>query len=112
MDQPVDGLEQFVLREVHGFKEIRVRGSLEKSIPRRGWRVDAGGSAKQVEGRVKTALPNTTRRVGLDMGGEVLAHIGGQMRKHSIKIIPGDRVKVEVSLYDLARGRVTFRIRN
>lgn len=66
----------------------------------------------EVEGRVKTALPNTTFRVELDIGGEVIAHIGGKMRKHYIKIIPGDRVKVEVSPYDLTKGRITFRIRN
>ena len=52
------------------------------------------------------------RAVDLDVGGEVLAHIGGKMRKHYIKIIPGDRVKVDLSPYDLTRGRITFRIRN
>jgi translation initiation factor IF-1 len=67
--------------------------------------------AIEVEGRVKTALPNTTFRVELDIGGEVIAHIGGKMRKHYIRIIPGDRVKVEVSPYDLTKGRITFRIR-
>src|SRR5215208_1583306 len=67
--------------------------------------------AIEVEGRVKQALPNTTFRVELDIGGEVIAHIGGKMRKHYIKIIPGDRVKVEISPYDLTRGRITFRIR-
>ena len=66
----------------------------------------------EVEGRVKQALPNTTFRVELDIGGEVIAHIGGKMRKHFIRIIPGDRVKVEVSPYDLTKGRITFRIRN
>ena len=68
--------------------------------------------AIEVEGRVKQALPNTTFRVELDVGGEVIAHIGGKMRKHFIRIIPGDRVKVEVSPYDLTKGRITFRIRN
>ena len=48
----------------------------------------------EVEGRVKTALPNTTFRVALDAGGEVIAHIAGKMREHYIKIIPADRVKV------------------
>ena len=68
----------------------------------------------EVEGRVKQALPNTTFRVELDIGGELIAHIGGKMRKHFIRIIPGDRVKVEVSPYDLTKGRITFRgpIRN
>lgn len=67
--------------------------------------------AIEVEGRVKTALPNTTFRVELDIGGEVIARIAGKMRKHYIRIIPGDRVKVEVSPYDLTKGRITFRIR-
>jgi translation initiation factor IF-1 len=67
--------------------------------------------AIEVEGRVKQALPNTTFRVELDIGGEITAHIGGKMRKHYIRIIPGDRVKVEISPYDLTKGRITFRIR-
>jgi translation initiation factor IF-1 len=68
--------------------------------------------AIEVEGRVKQALPNTTFRVELDIGGEVITHVGGKMRKHFIRIIPGDRVKVEISPYDLTKGRITFRIRN
>jgi translation initiation factor IF-1 len=68
--------------------------------------------AIEVEGRVKQALPNTTFRVELDIGGEIIAHIGGKMRKHFIKIIPGDRVKVDISPYDLTKGRITFRVRN
>ncbi len=67
--------------------------------------------AIEVEGRVMQSLANTTFRVQLDIGGEVIAHIGGKMRKHSIRIIPGDRVKVEISPYDLTKGRITFRIR-
>ena len=66
----------------------------------------------EVEGRVKQALANTTFRVELDIGGEVIAHIGGKMRKHYIRIIPGDRVTVELSPYDLTRGRITFRARH
>ena len=67
--------------------------------------------AIEVEGRVKQALPNTSFRVELDIGGELIAHIGGKMRKHYIRIIPGDRVKVEISPYDLTKGRITYRIR-
>ena len=55
----------------------------------------------EAEGRVKEALANTQFRVELDVGGMVTAHIAGKMRKHWIKIIPGDRVKVELSPYDL-----------
>jgi translation initiation factor IF-1 len=65
----------------------------------------------EVEGRVKEALANTQFRVELDVGGVVTAHIAGKMRKHWIKIVPGDRVKVELSPYDLTRGRITFRSR-
>ena len=67
--------------------------------------------AIEAEGRVKEALANTTFRVALDVGGECIAHIGGKMRKHWIKIVPGDRVTVELSPYDLSRGRITFRVR-
>lgn len=66
----------------------------------------------EIEGRVKEALANTQFRVELDVGGIVTAHIAGKMRKHYIRIIPGDRVKVELSPYDLTRGRITFRARN
>lgn len=68
--------------------------------------------AIEVEGRVKESLANTRFRVELDIGGQVIAHIGGKMRKNYIRIIPGDRVKVEVSPYDLTRGRITFRVRH
>jgi translation initiation factor IF-1 len=68
--------------------------------------------AIEVEGRVKEALANTQFRVELDIGGQVTAHIAGKMRKHYIRIIPGDRVTVEVSPYDLTRGRIIFRARN
>lgn len=68
--------------------------------------------ALEVEGKVREALPNTTFRVELDIGGTVLASIAGKMRKHYIRIIPGDRVKVEISPYDLTKGRITYRIRN
>jgi len=57
-------------------------------------------------------LPNAMFRVELDNGHKVLAHISGKMRMHFIKILPGDRVTVELSPYDLTRGRVTFRAKN
>ena len=55
------------------------------------------------------SLPNAMFRVELDNGHKVLAHISGKMRMHYIKILPGDRVKVEISPYDLSRGRIIFR---
>jgi translation initiation factor IF-1 len=62
-----------------------------------------------VEGIVVEALPNAMFRVELDNGHRVLAHISGKMRMHYIKILPGDRVTVEVSPYDWSRGRITYR---
>jgi translation initiation factor IF-1 len=65
----------------------------------------------EVEGTVTEALPNTQFRVELDNGHNVLAHISGKMRMNYIRILPGDRVKVELSPYDLSRGRITYRFR-
>lgn len=62
-----------------------------------------------VEGTVREPLPNATFRVELDNGYKVLAHISGKMRVHYIKIVPGDRVMVEISPYDPTRGRITLR---
>jgi translation initiation factor IF-1 len=65
--------------------------------------------AIEVEGTVVEALPNAMFRVELDNGHRILAYISGKMRKYFIKIIPGDKVTVEVSPYDLIRGRITYR---
>ncbi|MFN3603970.1 MAG: translation initiation factor IF-1 [Leptonema sp. (in: bacteria)] len=65
----------------------------------------------QVEGKVIEPLPNAMFRVELDNGHKVLAHISGKMRMHYIKILPGDRVKLELSPYDLTRGRITYRVK-
>jgi translation initiation factor IF-1 len=63
----------------------------------------------QVEGTVVETLPNAMFRVELESGHRVLAHISGKIRMHFIKILPGDRVTVELSPYDLTRGRITYR---
>ena len=63
----------------------------------------------QVEGKVLETLPNATFRVELDNGHKVLAHVSGKMRMHFIRILPGDKVTIELSPYDLTRGRITFR---
>ena len=65
--------------------------------------------AIEVEGTVLEPLPNAMFRVQLDNGHRVLAHVSGKMRMHFIRILPGDRVKVELSPYDLTRGRITYR---
>jgi len=65
--------------------------------------------AIEVEGVVIEALPNTSFRVELENGHKVLAHISGKMRMHYIRILPGDKVVVQLSPYDLSRGRITYR---
>ncbi len=64
----------------------------------------------EVEGSVIEALPNTMFRVEIQDGHVVLAHLGGKLRKHYIRILTGDKVKLELSPYDLTRGRITFRL--
>ena len=66
----------------------------------------------QVEGKVVEALPNAMFRVELENGHRLLAHVAGKMRMHFIRILPGDKVTVEMSPYDLTRGRITYRIKN
>jgi translation initiation factor IF-1 len=65
--------------------------------------------AIEVEGTVIEPLPNAMFRVELDNGHKILAHISGKMRMNFIKILPGDKVTVEISPYDLSRGRITYR---
>ena len=67
--------------------------------------------AIEVEGIVRESLPNTNFRVELQNGHRILAHLSGKMRKHYIRIGPGDRVKVALSPYDLTRGRIIYRQR-
>ncbi len=65
--------------------------------------------AIEVEGKVLEPLPNAMFRVELENGHKILAHISGKMRLHFIRILSGDKVKVELSPYDLSRGRITYR---
>lgn len=62
-----------------------------------------------VEGKVVESLPNAMFRVELEEGHKILAHVSGKMRMHFIRILPGDKVKVELSPYDLSRGRIVYR---
>lgn len=64
----------------------------------------------EFEGEVTEALPNALFRIKLETGQMVLAHVSGKIRKHWIRILPGDHVKVELSPYDLTRGRITYRL--
>ena len=65
----------------------------------------------ETEGKIIEALPNAMFRVELENGHVVLAHVSGKMRMNFIRILPGDKVKLELSPYDLSRGRITFRIK-
>jgi len=67
--------------------------------------------AIEVDGTIVESLPNAMFRVGLENGHRVLAHVSGKMRMNFIKILPGDKVKVELSPYDLTRGRITYRVK-
>ncbi|EQD28007.1 translation initiation factor IF-1 [mine drainage metagenome] len=67
--------------------------------------------AIEVEGKVVEPLPNAMFRVELENGHKVLAHVSGKLRMHFIRILPGDRVTVELSPYDLTRGRITYRLK-
>ncbi|MEI8357039.1 MAG: translation initiation factor [Pseudomonadota bacterium] len=69
------------------------------------------GDAIEVNGVVQESLPNAMFRVALDNGHKIIAHISGKMRMHYIKILPGDKVTVELSPYDLSRGRITYRVK-
>jgi len=65
----------------------------------------------EIEGTVVEALPNAMFQVELENGHRILAHISGKIRKNFIKILPGDKVKVEMTPYDLTRGRITYRLK-
>jgi len=63
----------------------------------------------KIDGVIKEALPNATFKVELENGLEILAHVSGKMRMHYIKMVPGDKVKIEISPYDLTKGRIVYR---
>ncbi len=84
---------------------------VQTRFPSKQERMTAKEEKIEVEGEVTEALPSTMFRVKLDGGHDVLATISGKMRKHYIRILPGDKVKVELSPYDLNRGRITYRHR-
>ncbi len=91
------------------YKRGTGRGAKKK--PRPEVRATAKEDSIQLEGKVLESLPNAMFRVTLDNDHVVLAHISGKMRMHFIRILPGDRVTVEMSPYDLERGRITYRFK-
>jgi translation initiation factor IF-1 len=66
----------------------------------------------ETEGTILEAIPGGLFRVELDTGQKIVAHLAGKMRKHYVRIVTGDRVKVELSVYDLTRGRITYRLKH
>lgn len=66
----------------------------------------------KLNGKVVEALPNAQFRVELENGHTIIAHVSGKMRKHYIRLVPGDRVEVELTPYDLTKGRISFRLRD
>ncbi len=79
-------------------KNSRKRGNMAKDVI-------------EIEGTIVESMPNAMFRVKLENDHEILAHISGTIRKNFIRILPGDRVKVEMTPYDLSRGRITFRLK-
>lgn len=65
----------------------------------------------EIEGTILESMPNAMFKVQLENGHEILAHISGKIRKNFIRILPGDKVKVEMTPYDLSKGRITFRLK-
>lgn len=66
----------------------------------------------KLQGKVVEALPNAQFRVELENGHMIIAHVSGKMRKHYIRLVPGDRVEVELTPYDLTKGRISFRLKD
>ena len=83
-------------------KQFQASNEVRRTVPKK-------DGAIEVEGTIVESLPNATFRVELDNGHKVLAHISGKMRQHYIRILPEDRVVVELSPYDLTRGRIVYR---
>ena len=99
------------VHEVHRHRQgAEVRGSTVDSAPKRIVEdMPKKEGVIEIEGTVVEALPNAMFRVELTNGHKVLAHISGKMRQHYIRILPEDRVVVELSPYDLTRGRIVYR---
>jgi translation initiation factor IF-1 len=99
------------LSPVGGINKILVSSAFRNVVLVRGTCTLSKQDLIEMEGTVTDSLPNAMFRVDLDNGFNVLAHISGKIRRNYIKILPGDRVKVELTPYDLTKGRITYRLR-
>jgi len=88
-----------------------LRYFLFKNISSRRSKISKKEGIIETEGTILEALPNAMFRVELDNGHKILAHISGKMRMHFIRILPGDKVTVEMSPYDLSKGRIVYRVK-
>jgi translation initiation factor IF-1 len=93
------------------FRRSPLHGKMWRSLFSRPAQPMAKDDVIEMEGTVQETLPNTMFRVQLENGHVVTAHISGRMRKHYIRILTGDKVKVEMTPYDLTKGRITYRMR-
>lgn len=89
----------------YGFGKLIIKFNIEQVVI-----FMAHQGSFEVEGIVKESLPNTLFRVELENGKIILCHLSGKMRMHFIKILPGDRVRIEMTPYDTEKGRITFRL--
>jgi translation initiation factor IF-1 len=103
------------MRPSWGWPAISVSNNVQRPSGRPGGRYREFCVAKEepirTEGRIVEALPNTQFMVELESGHRILAHIAGKMRKNFIRIVPGDRVTIEITPYDLTKGRIVYRER-
>ena len=99
------------LKKVDNRKTAKIKKKLASLEVERCHKLLAKEDVIELEGTVLEALPNAMFKVELENGHTILAHISGKMRMHYIKILPGDRVTVELSVYDLNRGRITYRFK-
>lgn len=88
-----------------------LKGHPRKRVTKREYSMGNGKDVIRMDGEVIEALPGTTFRVRLDNGHEILGHISGKIRVHYIRLLPGDRVTVELSPYDLSKGRIVQRLK-
>ena len=124
MDDMLSGVGSFLSvtaspgRESHRVRSARYHfspyphwASVQDADERRKRKAMSKEDAIEVEGEVVEPLPNAMFRVEMDNGHKVLAHVSGKMRMHRIRILPGDKVTMELSPYDLTRGRITYRFK-
>ena len=103
--------EQFLAKKPQARRPVRSPAPVATAAPAETGPRRVNPDAIAVEGKILEALPNAMFTVELENGHKVLGHLGGRMRKNYIRVLPGDRVVVELSPYDLTRGRITFRHR-